>query len=255
MTILGDGLMNHILVVEDNEISRKNLVDVLKENFSDIRIYQAGTGAEANKVLRNVQIDLFFLDIELPDTNGMKIAETIRSMKQYELAYIIFITTHLSFLPRAVQEYHCYDFIEKPFSRDKVINAADKLLRGITKVKVQEKKEPYIAIQLKGIIHKVFLKNIYFAESSRRKLNLHTDQGKIVVPTMTFKRVLELIEGTGVDYFVRTHRSYVVNTNHIKKIEKRKNLAWDIYFYGYDEIALVGDKYSTDVIKRIEGGK
>ncbi len=90
MTILGDGLMNHILVVEDNEISRKNLVDVLKENFSNIRIYQAGTGAEANKVLRNVQIDLFFLDIELPDTNGMKIAETIRSMKQYELAYIIF---------------------------------------------------------------------------------------------------------------------------------------------------------------------
>lgn len=247
--------MNHILIVEDNEISRKNLVEVLRENFNDIRIYQAGTGEEANQILRNVHIDMFFLDIELPDTNGMKIAETIRSMKEYELAYIIFITTHLSFLPRAVQEYHCYDFIEKPFSRDKVINATDKLLRGISRAKVQAKKEPYIAIQLKGIIHKVFLKNIFYVESSKRKLNLHTDQGNIVVPNMTFKKALELIENTRVDYFIRTHRSYVVNMNHVRQIKKKKKLAWEINFYGYEGVALVGDKYSADVINQIEGGR
>jgi DNA-binding LytR/AlgR family response regulator len=64
-----------------------------------------------------------------------------------------------------------------------------------------------------------------------------------------------LLQETGAHYFVRTHRSYVVNINHIKSIEKHNKKAWDINFYNYEEIALIGDKYSVDVINRIEGGR
>ncbi|WP_113672632.1 response regulator [Vallitalea guaymasensis] len=87
--------MNNILIVEDNDTSRNNLEHVLKTNFSDVKIYKAGTGKTALKLLKEIKMDLFFLDIQLPDISGLKIAEIIRSIEQYELSYIIFITTHL----------------------------------------------------------------------------------------------------------------------------------------------------------------
>lgn len=247
--------MNNILIVEDNDTSRNNLEHVLKTNFSDVRIYKAGTGKTALKLLKEIKMDLFFLDIQLPDISGLKIAEIIRSIEQYELSYIIFITTHLMYLPKAVQEYHCYDFIEKPFTKSKIIDVTNKLLKGINKVNKENKVDKkYITIKLKNVIHKVSVNDIFYAESCRRKLYLHTTLGKIVIPSMTFKQMIEMLQETGVDYFVRTHRSYVVNINHIRSIEKHNKKAWDINFYDYEEVALIGDKYSVDVINRIEGG-
>ncbi|GKX28533.1 DNA-binding response regulator [Vallitalea longa] len=247
--------MNNILIVEDSDTTRENLEYVLKTNFKDLRIYKASTGKIAIKLLKQIKMDLFFLDIQLPDINGLKIAEIIRSMEQYELSYIIFITTHLMYLPKAVQEYHCYDFIEKPFTKSKIIDVTNRLLKGINKTNEKESDKKYITIKLKYVIHKVLVNDIFYVESYRRKLYLHTKLGKIVIPNMTFKQMLEMIDKTGVDYFVRTHRSYVVNINHIRSIKKHNKKAWDIYFCDYDEVALIGEKYSESVIKRIEGVK
>ncbi|SNS82917.1 Response regulator receiver domain-containing protein [Anaerovirgula multivorans] len=154
--------MLNILVVEDNQVERKNLVRLLKNVNNDVRIYEADTGERAMKTLKEEVIGLFFLDIELPDTTGLKIAEKIRAIPQYELTYMVFVTTHVYYQLEAFKQYHCYDFIEKPYKKEDVVEISDRLIRGITK---ETYKEKVVGFEMKNYILKVFHKDILFIES------------------------------------------------------------------------------------------
>lgn len=236
----------NILIVEDNEIIRKNLCKIIKENFDDINVLSAETGEKAIGILKTERIDLFFLDIELPDLSGMEIAEVIRLIEHYEFSYIVFITTHIAHLTRALREYHCYDFIEKPFSKNRIIETIKKLSKGIKQqVKAHEKK--IITIEQGIIIHKIILDNIHFIEVQARKLRVHTINGVLEFSNISLKGIIAKINEADSNDFIKTHKSYVVNIKNTIKVGKYNKKLWEISFSNYEKSALLSEKYKKDL--------
>lgn len=244
--------MNNILIVEENSKSRDHLVNLLNDNFKGIKIFQSATGKKALQILKTNKIDLFFLDTQLPDVTGLQIAEKIRSIQRYELAYIIFISSHTLYIQTALHEYHCYDYIKKPYCKDRIINLTNKLLKGLNKNNTSVEIEKFITVELKDIIYRININDIYFGQTSNRTLLLHTaGEGTIKIPNMTSEKMFNRIEKSGVDYIIKTHRSYFVNVNYVKDIKKYRKKAWDISFYSFEGVALIGRNYKEGVLSRL----
>lgn len=243
--------MINILVVEDNEKIRENLCKIINENFYDINLLSAETGEEAIDILKKERIDLFFLDIELPDISGMKIAEVIRSIEDYEFSYIVFITTYTTYLPKALQEYHCYDFIEKPFSKDKIIDTINKLSKGI-KQQTKDDEKKVITLESGIVIYKIVLDDIYFIEVQARNLRVHTVNGVLEFNNIPLKKVISKINEVESMDFIKVHKSYIVNAKKIIKVNKYGKKSWEINFRKYDECALLSEKYKKDLFERTE---
>jgi len=238
--------MLNILVVEDHRVQRNNLMRMLKSLNKDIKIFEAATGEEAIKILKQETIELFFLDIELPDMSGLKIAETIRSTPKYELAYIVFITTHVHYQLEAFKNYHCYDFIEKPYEHEEVFKISDRLIRGI---KHNESQNEAVRFKTKNCILKLYIKEILFIESQGKNCIIHTRNNQYTIPNISLKTVLEK---TATTNFMQTHKSYIINLENIDLIEKREKNSWIVYFNDYHSPAYISNHYKEESSNRFE---
>lgn len=239
--------MLNILVVEDNTIARKNLVKMLKNLNGDICIFEANCGKQAIEILKKEAIGLFFLDIQLPDFSGLKIAEIIRSIDRYELTYIVFITTNVIYQLEAFKKYHCYDFIEKPYKKEDVLEVSKRLIKGI---KATDTKEETISFELKNCILNIRVQDILYIEAQRKNCIVHTKMNLYTIPNMIMKRILEKMRGFD---FIQTHKSYIINLKNIDQIQKHEKNSWQVYFKDYTSSAYISNTYKEIFIKRFLG--
>ncbi|QOR35278.1 response regulator transcription factor [Clostridium sp. 'deep sea'] len=239
--------MVSFLIVEDDKQQRNNLARIIKSIVDDCKIYAADNKDDALEIAKKVSINLMFVDIKLKDSNGLDFAKEVRKISQYKLTWIIFLTTHVDFMLQAFKEIHCYDYILKPYSKKKVAETI-KLLLEHNSSSVDDKIKEYVVFELKGVTFKVCLEDIYFIEVQLRTCTVHTKSEVYVFSRMPLKRILEMIE---VNYIVKTHKSFAVNTNHIKKIEKVSRGCWEIDFWGYDKKALLATTYKDDLMLKI----
>lgn len=242
------GYKLNILIVEDNKYEMTNIVKIIKSISKEFNIYKAFTGEECFNILEKVDIDLFILDIQLPDISGLGIAKTIRNIAKYELTYIVFITTHIYFQLDAFKKVNCYDFIEKPYKKEELIKIIKRLSRGILKqkqlVKLDRQK---IYFEMKDCTIKVYADEILFIESKKRNCIIHTKHKEILVKNITIKKILEMLPK---EYFMRTHRSYIVNLENIYKIEKSGKDSWIIYFKSYTLQTYISNTYKEEFSNR-----
>lgn len=238
--------MTKILVVEDEEIQRKNLMAMIKETSINIEILEAESESDALSLIEQNDIDIFFIDISLKQSSGLELAYKIREITQYKLSWIIFVTSIKEHMLSAFKELHCYDYLLKPYKKEEVKELIESLLGNL---KVQDKKEEreYIILSSKGISYKIYLDSIYFIEARLRNIIVHTVDGKYELSRTTLKKIKEMIGET--KYIMHAHRAYMINLKKIKKIEKQSLNAWEVYFESYNEAAYIGSKYKEEVDK------
>ena len=241
--------MIRILVVEDEEITRKYLVGLLDGLDTKIEIIDVPTAEEALKVIEHQTIDLFFLDIELPGLSGLELAYKLRKIPQYKFTYIVFITTYVQKILESFKAIHCYDFIIKPFKDESVIRIAQELLEGICfsrKSKREDPKEPpYVLLDFRKYTFKIFLDEILFIEVQRRDCRIHTRKQIYTIPNITLKKIASMLPENN---FIQSHRAYLINPNQVSFVEKTKEV---IYFKDYDQEALLGRKFKSLVIDKL----
>lgn len=109
-----------ILVIEDSNTQRENLVKMIEKEFIDIRIYQSSSITTAMSILKEKDIKLFFIDINLGDESGLELAKKIRTIPKYKLTGIVFITSQIIHIIEAFKSIHCYDFLVKPYDVSEV---------------------------------------------------------------------------------------------------------------------------------------
>ena len=133
-----DGSMINILIAEDNSIQRKNLIKM---------IYEAESKEEALKILQEVYIDFFYIDISLKNSSGLDLALELRKIEKYKFNWIIFTTTHIQYMIKAFKEVHCYDYILKPYDKDEVIKMTKLLTSNRRAYNPSRKKEKYVVFE------------------------------------------------------------------------------------------------------------
>lgn len=243
--------MANILVIEDDKIQRDNLVKMLGEIEGRHNIYEAGSGEDALRLAEAYKIDLFFIDVNLPDITGIEFAAKIREVEIYRLTWMIFITTSIEYMLHAFKGVHCYDYILKPYDKEAVKKTAIELLKDYDRSKGAKLERKSISLDIKGILVKVYVDEIIFIEVFVRTCAVHTIRGIYKVTNLTLKRIMEMLDHTKL---IQSHKSYLVNPDYIRRVDKSGS-SWVIHFDGSDGLAYIGDKYRKQIMNNIEQSK
>lgn len=195
---------------------------LISKYVSDTPFLQlAGTYSSAQEAVRNVisgNIDLVFLDINMPQLNGMEFARIIpRSCR------IIFTTAYEQY---AVEGFkvNALDYLLKPVSYEEFLTAATKALNaaqtapGCTAADADKSiivKSEYRLVQIR-------LRDILYLEGLKDYVKICLDEEPKSVMTLMNMRTLE--QELPGDMFMRVHRSYIVNTSKIRVIERNRIL-------------------------------
>lgn len=194
--------------------------------------------SEAHKYLRKQPVDLIFLDIQMPQQNGM---EFYAALEQQTL--VIFTTAYSEY---AVEGFNvnATDYLLKPFSFDRFEQAAEKARRVIEARNPGSGAEQYLFIRADYSLNKIPMADILFIEGLDDYLKIHIKNQKTIVARMTMKAILEKLP---VSEFMRVHRSFIVPLSKIEKVRSKT------VYIGNEEIPLSAS-YEAEFLTRI-GGK
>lgn len=204
-----------IAALEDQREWLEKEAEITKEYFDrERREYQFKKYNTASEFLKDFEeghwADVYLLDVELPDTNGLKIARKIKQ-KHYE-ALIIYITGYVEYAVEAF-EVNAYRYIPKIMLREKLPAAYSSLEQQLV-----SKEGPYYTIEMNARMERIEQKNIYYLQKEKKYVILTTKDGVSRVRATLEEVFGELQESS----FVRIDKGCIANLRHIMKLEKRE---------------------------------
>ena len=164
---------------------------------------------EALEFLQGQEVDLIFLDINMPMLTGMQLAKLLPKRQR-----VIFTTAYTDY---AVESYNvnAVDYLLKPITFERFITAVEKvssMMKQMLDVNSLETGNFFVKVG-KSMV-KINYSNIYYIEGLKDYVVFRLEKEKHIV----YKRMKELQENLPAN-FARVHQSFIVNMDHIKKIE------------------------------------
>ena len=199
------------LIVDDEPVARK----VLEEFIEDIDWLELAGQAEnplkAMKLLREQEIDILFLDINMPKINGVDF------LKSTPTDACVIITT--AYAEYAVESYglDVLDYLLKPIAFDRLLKACNKAKewRALRQAGGPGKPNDHFFIKSNSQIEKVYYDELIYVEAMLNYVMLYTSAKKMMV-YVTIKSLEEQLPSV---MFMKVHKSFIVNVNKIKSIE------------------------------------
>jgi len=206
----------HCIVIDDEPLARKGL----KEYIDDVDFLKlAGefdSPLKAVEQLNKGEIQLLFLDIQMPKITGLDFVKTI----QHPLP-VIFTTAYPQYAWEGF-ELNALDYLVKPISFERFLKAALKAKEYYEvrqKNTAREADHPvsadYFFIKADSKLIKIFFDDILFVEALQNYVVIHTKARKYIT-YLTFRSIEEYLP---VDSFAKTHKSYMVSLSKIESIE------------------------------------
>lgn len=228
------------IIVDDSKNIRTELKFMLAEFPEIIVTGQAADVAQAIKLIDQQKPDVIFLDIQLKNETGFDFLE-----KTNVTSKIIFITAHNQYAIRAF-EVNALDYLLKPIQKDRLAKAIKKLIpendsedKQLTN-KVTYDDVVYLMINRSLKFIKVASIKSILAEGKYSFL-IHGDDRK----DLASKTLLEWEEILPEKYFVRIHRSTIVNFEHVAKVKKCPNNTHEVYVKEVEEPFIMSRRYAA----------
>jgi DNA-binding LytR/AlgR family response regulator len=197
---------------------------------------------EALSYINQQEVNLIFMDIQMPDLSGMELARILDGKKDSGTTRVIFCTAYHQF---ALEGYkvEALDYLLKPYSYEDFLTAATKAYQYFGRIgNLAQPSLPttpaasadYIFLKVEYQLVKVVLKDITHIEAYKDYVKVHlTSKNHPLLSLTSMKNMEELLPK---DRFMRVHRSFIVSLDHIDSISK------NVIHVGAQQIA-VGDLY------------
>lgn len=212
------------IIVEDEETSREILKNYLKKYCPNVQILgEAANIDEALVLIRNHDLDLVFLDVEMPYGNAFDLLDKVGDV-DFET---IFVTAYNHYAIEAINAHASY-YLMKPISIDDLIKAVDYVCE--IKMKEDALQDQVLIPKINPVNGKITIPqqdgfevletaNIMYckADDNYTEIYLNTNKKKLV--SKTLKYFEEALNGS---HFARVHKSYLVNVNEVTKYLKGK---------------------------------
>ncbi|MDQ3799872.1 MAG: LytTR family DNA-binding domain-containing protein [Acidobacteriota bacterium] len=221
-----------ILIVDDEQLARELVREMLKPESCIEFINEAKNGREAVQMIRAEAPDIVFLDIQMPDMDGFEVLESLSIKELLRIPAIIFVTAYDQYALQAF-EYHALDYLLKPFDRERftaTLNRAKEIIRQreggehqqqILKMMEQLKAPPapdyleWLTIKKNERILMLRVEDIHWIEAQGNYVQLKFENASHLLREKMDSLEAQLNPKT----FVRIHRSTIVNANHIKELQ------------------------------------
>lgn len=214
------------IIIDDEPDSACLLQLQLAQNCPQVEIVATyNSSIKASNELENLQFDLLFLDIEMPVINGFELLNKIL----HPNFSVVFITAYNQYALKAFR-FNALDYLVKPIDTNDLIEAVTKAEKNIkptsaqlTLLQRQMRGEiaTKIAISGQNGISFIELNEIVFVEASNNYSKLVMTDKKIFIVSKTLKDVQEVLEES---HFLRVHRQYMINLNHVKQFNRAESI-------------------------------
>jgi DNA-binding LytR/AlgR family response regulator len=231
------------LAIDDEPLA----LDILNDYISKVpflQLVQSTTSAiEGLQLIQQQNIDLVFLDIQMPEITGLQFMKIANSRCR------IILTTAYSEYALDGFEHNVVDYLLKPFSFERFYKAAEKAKLAAGQIQAtgiasapntQQTDNSFIFIKTDSKIVKVDLPDILFIEGLKDYISIVTRQDKLI--TLQNLKIME--EGLPAEQFLRVHKSYIIAINKIETIEKNR------IFIG-EHVIPIGETYRESFFKAI----
>lgn len=221
------------IIVDDEPLGRK-AIQLLIQDTPVLSLYGSfGDAVSAGKFMQASPVDLVFLDIKMPGVNGLEFARMIPSD-----TLVIFVTAYAEY---ALDSYEvdAIDYLVKPIEIERFKRVVQKahtyhslLKTDNSKNQVESVSASHIFVKAERRYFRIQLENILFIEGLKDYVVIQTPEQRIVTK-MNLKSIHEMLPK---DVFLRTNKSYIVNSNYIASFDNN-----DV-FIGKYEIS-IGNSY------------
>lgn len=160
------------------------------------------------------QIDLIFIDIEMPEITGMDFIEMLGNKKLSKMPKFIVITGYDQYALQGF-EHGVVDYLMKPVGLKRFTAAVDRYINEYAS-KTEEKILEYFFVEVNNNKVKIHYDDLIFVEAGGNYITLNTSTSKNLV----YKSLSSISEILPANKFVRIHKSFIVSVKHIEMIQK-----------------------------------
>ena len=234
--------MINCIIVDDEQHAIDILIHYINQTPFLSLVAHTTHPIEALEMVGSQNIDLVFLDIQMPELSGLDFIKAIHGR-----ASVILTTAYSEF---AIESYELdvVDYLLKPIRFPRFLQAVQKVVKVNEEPdrKVDDEDSDYIFVKTesKGKLLKINLEDIDYIEGMKNYVAIHRDGQK----TMVYTSMKELEEHLPKKEFIRIHKSFIIPISRITGIEgnllRLKNVTAEI---------LIGESYKPELMEIIRG--
>lgn len=241
-----------ILIVDDEPIAHK-VLEGYCQNLDYVEIVgHCYDGISTLNFLNKQQIDVVLLDIQMPDLTGLELLDTLKNNSPK----VIFTTAYTEYALQSFDFDQVVDYLHKPIRLSRFIKALERVKRVLQlesdfgnkpMAELEDSSEKaetdFISIKDNKVIYRLSYKDIRYIQSWGNYLKFFVEDQSVKIVRKTIKA---LETELSAKHFLRIHKSYIVNINHVKAIEGNQ-IKFD------DQHLPIGKSYLVNVKKAIAG--
>ena len=228
------------IAIDDEPLALRQITEYIKNTpFLEL----TGTfdnAIEALTYLNENEVDLMFVDIQMPGLNGLDLVKSLKHRPE-----VVFITAYSEY---AIDGFKldALDYLLKPLDYSSFLKAANKALSSFKQKNNADEKLnstlQHIFIKSEYKIIRIELDKIRYIEGNRGYLRFFLENSKPVMTLLSMKKIEEKLPASK---FIRVHRSYIVNLDKITMIERAQII--------FDNVRIpVSDQYKEQLQKYID---
>jgi two-component system LytT family response regulator len=235
-----------VLIVDDESLPRKDLIALLSEYIEIKVVGEAGNITTAIEIINKLKPNLIFLDVKMPGESGFDLLEHID-----ENIHIVFVTAFDEYAIRAF-EVNALDYLLKPVTRERLDLTIEKLDQVNKVISENLKKLEYddqIFLRLNNKYHFLKINSITQLTAEGDYSKVQTKNGK---KSLVLKSMKEWEDRLPANHFIRIHRSTIINTDEVDRIEPWYNNAHRVYLKGIEKPVVMSRRYFVKVKEKLK---
>ena len=223
------------VIIDDEPLAADLLASYARKTPFLNLIGAYNNAVEAMTGIRENNVHLAFLDIQMPDLGGIELAKILPKETK-----VVFTT---AFSEYAIDSYrvNAIDYLLKPISYDEFLRAADKALEWFSQTSPNSKSynsDRFIYVKSDYKMVQIKYDDIIYIEGVKDYVKIYTDNGE--KPVMSLMNMKKIEESLPHPEFLRTHRSYIVHMPKVKLVDKSQ-IAFE------DKLIPISDTYKEVV--------
>lgn len=223
------------IAIEDEPLAMEKLVSFIEKTpWLELKA-KFSNPMEALAFLKNNTVQLLFLDIQMDGLTGLQLLDALP-----QKPFVILSTAYSQYALKGY-EYNVTDYLLKPYSFERFLQAVQKIKPSTANVSEQSSNS-FIFVKSDYRIVRIELNDILYIEGMRDYRCIVCPNGKTLTP-VTFSELTQMLPS---HLFARIHKSYIVPLSKIKSIEHNR-------VFVADKILPVGDTYKDAFYKMVQG--
>lgn len=167
---------------------------------------------EAIEAIERFKPDVLFIDMQMPKLSGFEVIQRLN------YSPIVVLTTAYNEYAVDAYEFDVFDYLLKPISKNRFDKSIEKIMEHVRlrkKVDHVELQEQELFIRVDRSLVKIMLRDIYYVQGLQKYVQIYTTDGRFV----TLYSLGNLAEETKANGFFQCHKSFLINLNHVDRVE------------------------------------